>query len=350
MKLIKVISLLLALSLLPLALAACAEKSSPKPMSKTYYEYFDTVSTVSSYLQDSEEEFEANAMAVEELLKKYHRLCDIYYEYSGVNNIRTVNRNAGKSPVKVDTELIEFLLYAKEICKKTEGESNIMMGSLLTLWHEFREDAEDGQSSVTPPAESELRAAAEHISLDALVIDTEASTVFITDPDARIDVGAIAKGYATEKAAELLISRKVSSYVLNIGGNLRIVGEKPNGDGWVTGITNPDKNADGYALKLYLKDTSCVTSGNYERYVTVGDKRYHHIIDKDTLYPAEYFASVSVITKDSAIADSLSTALFCMPYEEGLALAKSFGDVEVIWIYKNGETVTTDGIKKLIYS
>jgi thiamine biosynthesis lipoprotein len=133
--------------------------------------------------------------------------------------------------------------------------------------------------------------------------------------------------------------------VLNIGGNLRAIGEKVTGEGWVTGITNPDKtSADSFVCRVSIKDTSLVTSGDYERYYVVDGKKYHHIIDPKTLMPATYFSSVSIFTKDSALADALSTALFCMSYEDRRTLIESIGGVEVIWVYPDGKVVMTDGI------
>jgi thiamine biosynthesis lipoprotein len=134
--------------------------------------------------------------------------------------------------------------------------------------------------------------------------------------------------------------------VLDVGGNLRIVGAKPDGNGWITGIKDPH-NASKYAEKLTLSDISCVTSGDYERYFEVDGIRYHHIIDKDTLYPAEHFSSVTVICRDSGLADALSTALFCMSYEEGRALVDALDSVEVIWVTKAGGKYTTDGIDRM---
>ena len=147
-------------------------------------------------------------------------------------------------------------------------------------------------------------------------------------------------------AARALEAEGVSSYVLNVGGNIRIIGTKPDGTGWVTGVKDP-RNTSEFAIKLRLADTSCVTSGVYERYYTVDGVRYHHIIDKDTLFPAEYFSSLTVITKNSALADALSTALFCMPYDDGAALAEKLG-VDVLWIFPDGEMKYTPGIEKLI--
>lgn len=311
------------------------------------FTYFDTVSYVYSYAGDSQEVFEANVNSVFEILGEYHRLFDIYYEHSGVTNLRTLNKNAGGEAMVVDEKLIDFLLYAKELYEVTDGEMNIMMGSVLRLWHDCREDASSDPANARIPTEAELEEANKHTDISLLEIDEENNTVRITDPQASIDVGALGKGYATEKAAEYLKSVDAESYVLNIGGNIRIIGHKPDGSGWGTGIKDP-LNSERYAMILTIADTSCVTSGDYERFFTVKGKRYHHIIDKDTLMPADHFSSVSIITADSGLADALSTALFSMSYEDGKALVEKLGNVDVLWIKSDGTQYYTDGIENMI--
>ena len=310
---------------------AGAEKADPKY--RVYFEYFDTVSYIYSFSGDTDEEFEANHTAVAELLNTYHKLFDIYFGYSGMNNLSTVNSRAGKSPVEVDPLLIEFLLYAKELYTLTNGKTNIAMGAVLSLWHDCREDAIEDPENARVPDAAALEEASKHCDINDLIIDKEAGTVYLADPDMRLDVGAIGKGYATEKVAEMLKERGVTAYVLNIGGNIRAIGEKSPGESWTVGITNPDRSSDqGIICEKEIKDTSMVTSGNYERYYTVDGVNYHHIIDPDTLMPAAYFSSITVITENSGLADALSTALFCMSYDEGKALVESIDGVEVIWI------------------
>ncbi len=318
--------------------ANSAQKIEPKGMA--YFSYFDTVSNIYSYAGDSQETFAANCGEISGILGKYHKLFDIYYEHSGVTNLKTLNKNAGGEPLKVEQELIDFLLYAKELYTLTNGEMNIMMGSVLRIWHDCREEG------TRIPTNEELQEAALHTSIDLLEIDVQNQTVRISDPKASIDVGALGKGYATEKAAKHLESIGATSYVLNIGGNIRIIGTKPDGSGWKTGIKNP-ANPSTYSKYLMLANISCVTSGNYERYYTVGGQRYHHIIDKDTLMPSTYFSSVTILTSDSGLADSLSTALFSMSYEDGLNMVQRIGGVEVVWITPEGEIYTTSGIADL---
>lgn len=330
---------LAAALLLPLLLFSLLTSCVPsaKNKKKVYYSYFDTVTEISCYRTESEKDFSANADAAADLLGKYHRLLDVYYEYDGVVNLATLNRTAGGPALRVDGELIDFLLFAKEICTLTDGYVNVMMGSVLSLWHDFRADPE----STPLPSEEALTAAAAHTAIDALVIDAEAGTVRICDPDASIDVGALGKGYAAARAAELLRARGADSYVINAGGNLVIIGAHEDGTPFATGIKNP--RGDGYALTLSLADTAFVTSGDYERYVTLNGVRYSHIIDKDTLTPARRFASVSVKGADSGLCDALSTALFILPYEKGRELVLRLG-YDAVWITEGGDLLKTDGI------
>jgi len=314
-----------------------------EPRGKAFFSFFDTVSYVYSYAGDDDEHFNACTDGVANVLDEYHKLFDIYYEYSGINNLCTVNKLAGGEPVKVDSKLIDFLLYCKDLCELTGGAVDIMMGSVLSIWH----DARTAEVKYLPER-AVLEEASKYIGFEYLEIDEENCTVRITNPNASIDVGAIGKGYATEKAAQWLEDFGATSYVLNIGGNVRIIGTKPNGEGWITGIRDPQNPDSGFSVKLRLSNLSCVTSGEYERYFTVDGKRYSHIIDPKTLMPAEYFASLSVITKDSGYADSLSTALFCMDYEEGLELVSKLDGVECVWVFHNGEVRYTTNLEDLI--
>jgi len=337
-------ALLPVLIIILILLAGCSKNKAvqPEPRSAVYYSYFDTVTFIYSYAGDDEEAFEKNAGALSSILREYHILLDIYNEYEGVANLCTVNKNAGGEPVRVDAKLIDFLVRARELCLLTDCETDMMMGSVFSIWH----DAIESQATELP-SEQELLKAREHTGLNLLEIDEKACTVRISDPEASIDVGAIGKGYAAEMCARYLKENGLSGYVVNLGGNLRCVGTKTDGSGWKTGIMDP-KDPENLALTVTLSDTSCVTSGDYKRFFTVGGKRYSHLIDTDTLYPAEYFSSVSVITEDSALADALSTALFCMPYEDGLELVSAMDGVQCIWIFPDGRVSCTKALEPLI--
>jgi thiamine biosynthesis lipoprotein len=189
-----------------------------------------------------------------------------------------------------------------------------------------------------------LRKAAEHTDISSLIIDKENNTVTITDPEVRLDVGAIAKGYAVEMVAQKLEKMGVSGYVLNVGGNVRTVGSKADGKPWTVGVENPfDDESKPYIAYLALAGESVVTSGSYQRYYVVNGKRYHHIIDPETLMPSEGFTSVSIRCTSSAMGDALSTALFCMDLESGKALIESIEGAEAMWVLHDGTTECTNG-------
>ena len=345
----KALSFLLIITLvITSSLVGCTNKDKPSYNIQTKeisYIYFNTVSIMSSYADISEDEFRTYVDEADRLLGKYHKLFDIYHEYSGINNLCTVNKNAGVAPVAVDDDLIIFLEYCKKLYTITQEKTNIMLGSVLKIWHDHRSIASDDPTKATVPSIESLTAASAHAAIDSLVIDKTAKTVYITDPEASIDVGAIGKGYATEKLYERLKSLGADNVALNIGGNLRTIGLKPDKTVWITGITNPNRlSSESFIAKVKLGEASLVTSGDYERYYYVGETKYHHIIDPITLMPSTYFSSVSIITPDSALADALSTALFCMSYEDGLELVESIGGVEVIWVDREYNVKHTDGI------
>ena len=309
------------------------------------FDYFDTVTTVSGYAE-SKEAFDRIASSALEELGEYHRLFTIYHRFEGLENLCTVNElvKGEHRTVTVDRRIIDMLLYAKDMYAKTNGRVNIAMGSVLSIWHDYREIGMSDPASATLPPMDKLTAAAQHTDIRCLVIDEENSTVTLTDPAMKLDVGAIAKGYAVEMVARRLEEQGVTGFVLNVGGNVRTIGTKGNGDKWVVGIENPtDDEEKPYLAYLGLAGEALVTSGSYQRYYLVDGKRYHHIIDPDTLMPAEGFTSVSILTGSSADGDALSTALFCMSFEDGLALIESLPNTEAMWVFHDGQEKTSSG-------
>lgn len=324
--------LALALSLSCLPLTACP--AGPEKFTAYSFEYFDTVTSIVGYAADRAA-FDGVANEALALLGEYHRLFDIYHTYDGLSNLSTVNR-AGGEPVTVDRRIIDLLLYAKEMYTLTDGYMNVAMGSVLSIWHDCRTAGLASPEAATLPALSTLQAAAAHTDIDCLIIDRAASTVCLSDPEARLDVGALAKGWAVEAVARVLEARGITGYVLNVGGNVRTVGARADGSPFIVGIENPRDTGDAYLATLSLAGEALVTSGSYQRYYTVGGQDYHHIIDRDTLMPAEGYLSVSVLSPHSGQADALSTALFCMDLDTGLALIESLAGVEAMWVTADG--------------
>lgn len=173
-------------------LSACSMQKEKVRYSKAYLEFFDTVTQIVGYEED-EETFSQNCEKVYSLFEEYHQLTDIYHSYEGVNNVRTINRSAGIEPVKVDEKLIDLLEFSKEMYTVTNGKCNIAMGSVLSIWHKYREQGiDDPESAELPPVE-DLVSASEHCSIDDLIIDRAAGTVYLSDPEMSLDLGAAAK-------------------------------------------------------------------------------------------------------------------------------------------------------------
>lgn len=318
-----------------------------KRFKASFFDVFDTYSEVIVYAKDEAAANEALNAAHEEL-KAYHRLYDIYNDYEGVSNLKTVNDSAGLAPVAVDSRLIDMVAFAQEMDVKTGGRMNIAMGAVLTIWHDHRTAGIDDPQNATLPDMAALQAANQHTDINSLVVDKAANTLYITDPEMRLDVGAVAKGYAVERVAQDMIARGVTSAILNIGGNVRTIGARGDGTLWRVNVQNPDLTAENQGLTtLSLKDLSLVTSGSYERFYTVDGKQYHHIIGPDTLMPAAYTWAVSIVTEDSGLADALSTALFTLSIEDGKALLQKFPGVEALWVELDGTIVRTDGFSAL---
>ena len=345
---VKLLSVLLSLAmLLPCAALSSCEKP-PEKFSEYSFDYFDTVTTITGYAE-SRDAFDEIAQGVLTELGEYHRLFTIYHRFDGLENLCTVNElmDGQHRTVTVDRRIVDMLLYAKEMYAKTNGRVNIAMGSVLSIWHDYRTLGMDDPASAELPPMDKLTEAAKHTDINCLVIDEENSTVTLTDPAMKLDVGAIAKGYAVEMVARSLEERGITGFVLNVGGNVRTVGSKGDGTPWIVGIENPDEEAkDPYFAYLGLSGLSLVTSGSYQRYYTVAGKRYHHIIDPTTLLPAEGYLSVSVICQSSAAADALSTALFCMTPAEGLALVESLPDTEAHWVMSDGTKQVSSGFSR----
>ncbi len=340
----RILPLLLAL----LLLAGCgagqtAAPNSPKRYEASYLTLFDTVTTIVGY-SDREEDFRAAAQAIHDDMLTYHQFYDIYNDYEGLNNLKTINDNAGVAPVQVDQKIIDLLLFCKELYTVTDGKVNVAMGSVLSLWHDARTLGIEDPDSAALPHHDALLEADRHTSFEGVVIDEQASTVYLSDPAQRLDVGAVAKGYAVERVCEAA----PKGLLISVGGNVRATGPKPLDDApWVVGVQNPEGDKSDYLHTIYVKDVSVVTSGDYQRYYTVDGVAYHHIIDPATLYPAKLWKAVTVLCPDSGLADGLSTALFTLPQAEGQALLDRF-EAQAMWVDLEGNLLYSPGFQDYI--
>jgi thiamine biosynthesis lipoprotein len=313
-------------------LTGCAPNA-PQKYSDSFTGSFDTVIQIIAYT-DSEADFTAWFEQARLRFLELHRLFDIYHTYPDLNNLATVNAMAGVAPVG-QSGTARLIRFSLETDKLSPGRSTSRWG---LCWR-------SGTITAPGPSRTWKRPSRTRPSWkmppvvrpDKVIVDDAAGTLYLADAGMRLDVGAVAKGYATERVARELIEAGMVSGIISAGGsNVRLIG-KPldDRDTWQIGLQNPDGNPlipDDPSLDVILaNDQSIVTSGDYQRYYEYEGQVYHHLIDSRTLQPARHYRAVTVMTPDSALADYLSTALFLLPYEESRQLADSLPDCEVLW-------------------
>ena len=296
--------------------------------SNYFFDSFDTVTQTAIFAETDEEGYKYSKY-IEDRMADLHKEFSSFDAYEGVNNVYTINTQAGKEPVQVSDVLFDLIESALEDYKNYSYKNDISFGRVTEIWRRamdiYGEEGHD-QDKKDLPSFEELKAADSFTNIDNIVLDKENKTVFITDPNTKLDVGAVAKGYAVELVAQELEAMGAKSVLISAGGNVRAIGGPSDGkrNNWAVGIQNPEAHGNDSAESikeiLYINGKSVVTSGDYERYFTVDGKNYHHIIDVDTLYPADHFRSLTIVTESSALADFLSTAVFCMDVEAGFDL------------------------------
>lgn len=337
------------------SLTACTQKQEAQTFSNMSLDVgFD------SFLQYQEtsfnkEEFDTHFNQSTALFKYYNNLFDIYNDYEGLTNLKTINDNAGIKPVKVDTAIIDMLKQAKYFYDISNGEFDITMGNLLKVWHTYRTEGIAQNSEGKPgriPEQSVLEEAAKFRGWDSIEINETENTVFINNPNVSLDVGGIAKGFAAELVAKKLSKENIVHAVINAGGNNRTLGPKYDRSDWRVRIQNPAGN-ENLLIVSRPGAQSFVTSGDYQRfYYTEDGQIYHHIIDPATNFPAKNFRSVSIITEDSGAADCLSTTLFTLSYEDGLKVLEAYRKdhpnttCEAIWILDKSQSIDAVNLKE----
>lgn len=316
---------ILKLMLILLFITGCADK---KYDSRNYF-YMDTYINIKIYdYENTETIFEE----IDKIYKDYHEISDRYHEYASLENVYYLKHNTSESEtIKLDDKLCSMIELGIEYNVKTKGRFNINMSDILDVWKAYREN-KNGIPSIT-----ELEKAKNKINP---IIFKNKCEILNNHPS--IDLGAIAKGYATEEVGKYLKEKGINKFIINAGGNV-LVGDHYDNSKYKIGLEKPDQTKEIYKV-LKLNNSSVVTSGGYERFYTYDGKNYHHIIDYNTLYPTNYFKSVTVVTKNSALADTLSTSLFLMPIEEGKKLIENL-DIDVIWYTSDDEIIMTEGIK-----
>lgn len=267
------------------------------------------------------------------------RLAALLNFYSDTSEISMINRQAGEKPVKVSRDTLDIIEKAVYVSEMTDGAFDITVGPLVKLW--------DIQKKIIPDKES-IKEKLKLVGYKNIVIDKTASTVFIKQKGAQIDLGGIIKGYAVDKVVAVLHKNGITSGVVAVGGEIRLLGMKPDGTSWEVGVQNPrPKDSDDQVFAtLQLSNKALSTSGDYIRYFEKNGVRYHHLLDPKTGYPSPQCGSATIIAEDNTTTDGFSK-LFILGPKKGLAVAKKLG-FDVLFIDCKGKIVMSDGLKDKI--
>lgn len=330
-----------------LLVGGCSAKPAQPQYQKFQMQFFGTFDTIIQLVGycETEQQFQEYADYAQQRFTQLSHTFDRFYEYDGVNNIKTVNDNAGIAPVKVDPIILDVIDLCRQWYTETDGQINIALGPVLSVWHDYMSLYSADPTGARLPSQAELTAN-QNLSMDDIVTDREQGTVFLAKPGMQLDTGAVAKGYCTQVVADELQERGFTSFLISAGGN--VVAADPPLDGirnsWGIGIQDPfaDLNDPAAPSKdvVFVTGESVVTSGDYQRYYMVDGKRVHHIIDPDTLHPADYYRGLTIVHENSGLADLFSTALYCMDYPTSRAFADKHG-LKVLWILPDGSVEYT---------
>lgn len=250
-----------------------------------------------------------------------------------------INRAAGIAPVAVAPELLQLIRRAVKVSELTDGAFDLTFASVGKLW-DFK--AEEPRL----PDPEAVAEALERVGYRHIVVDESAGTVFLDQPGTRIGFGAIGKGYAANRAAEVLKELGVASAVVNAGGDLIAYGEREDGEPWSVGIADPVA-ADRVFAYVRLSGLAVVTSGDYESFVEIDGRRYAHILDPRTGYPVDHLSSVTIVCADAELADALATATFVLGPQQGMRLVNRLRGVEALMVEPGGKVLLSDNLESL---
>jgi len=264
------------------------------------------------------------------------RIEKIISSWDNKSETSEINRNSGITPVKVSDELYGLIERSLIISKLTDGAFDISYASLDKIW-KF-----DG-SLTTMPSKEKIQSSVEKVGFENIILNHDDKTVFLRQKGMKIGFGAIGKGFAADKAKELLKSKGVIAGIINASGDMNTWGKQPNGDDWNVAITNPLNKNKVFAV-LPISDGAVVTSGNYEKFVILNGKRYSHIINPKTGYPSTGIISVSVFASSAELADALATSIFVMGSDVGINRINQIPIVDCIIIDDKGNINTSKNI------
>jgi thiamine biosynthesis lipoprotein len=302
------------------------------PQERTAYDLLGTTCTIRIYTGGDAQAMDAAFARLEQI----DRLMSVMRADSEISR---VNAAAGRQPVKVSADVLAVAEVGLQYSREGDGAFDITVEPLVKLWG-------IGTSSARVPRPAEIAAAVTHIGWRYLKIDEKESTLFLTRPAMGIDLGSVAKGYAADQAARVLRDHGVTTSLIDLGGNILTTGRKPDGSQWRIAIQNPEE-ARGTALGYVdLAGGSVTTAGTYERFFDQDGKRYFHILDARTGYPAwNGLSAVAIVAPDSTTADGIDTLAFTLGLDRGLKLVEgTVGLVEAVFITDGRKVYVTPGL------
>ncbi len=279
--------------------------------------------------------------AIDAGIKEIQRIEALISEWQPTSQTSEINRNAGIQPVVVDQELYDLISRSNRISQMTGGAFDITFASAYQVWKY------DGSMKVIPSPE-EVAASVSKINYKNIILNPKDHSVYLKEPGMKIGFGAIGKGYAANRARDVMREMGIAGGVVNAAGDMVTWGKQANGEPWYVGIADPEEKDKVFSW-LTADNTAVVTSGNYEKYVELDGKRYSHIIDPRTGYPAQGLKSVTIVCANGELADALATAVSVLGKEEGLYLVNQLKGVECLLITDEDAIVTSDKLSLHYY-
>ncbi|WP_281632910.1 FAD:protein FMN transferase [Flavobacterium luteolum] len=268
---------------------------------------------------------------IDEVIAEITRIEYLISDWKPTSQVSEVNQNAGIKPVKVDREVFELTKRAIKFSEITNGGFDISFAAMDRIW-KF-----DGSMTEMPSAEA-IKKSVEKVGYKNIILDSTESTIFLKLKGMKIGFGALGEGYATDKCRAIMIAKGVQAGIINGSGDMSTWGKQPNGKDWKIGITNPFK-PEKILAAVPLIDGAVTTSGSYEKFVVFNGKRYSHIINPATGYPATGLCSVTVFGPNAETANGLSTSMMILGQKEGLLLLQKFPDYSCVMITDKGKII-----------
>jgi thiamine biosynthesis lipoprotein len=324
----KIVVILMLIVFLSINILGCSNEEYYK---KTAF-FMDTKIDIAVYGTNKKQ---ADAV-IKAIFAEMQQLENTFSRHISGSDVNRINEAAGRAPVKVKPETILVTRKALEIAALSGGAFDPTVGPLLELWGW-------GTEKLRVPSAEEINNVLPLVDYKAVEIDEENSTIFLTKPGMKMDLGGIAKGFIVDRGQEIAKRFPVKALFINAGGDISITGNKPSGEKWRVAIQAP-RDPQKWAAILEVEEGSVATSGDYERFFEEGGEVYHHILDPKKGVPGGDVSSVTIVAPDTVISDALSTAVFVLGKEKGMQLLESLNGIEGVIIDKQGEIYVSSGL------